>query len=81
MSKKEKQERDENGAAVMCIVWTLVFGIGCFLENAVGWTIVIAVTALCAMYIKYDLERDRKERQQELKQEQFRERLKEAEKY
>ena len=74
-----RQEKDTNRAAVMCIVWTLVFGMGCIFNNAVSWTIVLAATAVCAMYIKYDLERERKEKVRERIRDTFKAEMKERE--
>lgn len=70
------RRKDENRAAVMIIVWSLVFCIGCCVNNAVGWTVVLAVSLMCVMYVRYDIERERKEKVREKVKEMFREEMK-----
>ena len=74
--KGRSRRKDENRTAVMIIVWSLVCCLGFCINNAVGWTVVLAVSLMCVMYIRYDIERERKEKVREKVKEMFREEMK-----
>ena len=69
-------KNDEKKASVMSLLWLLGFAIGCYVEGAAGLIIIALVTALCVMYVRHDIERERKEKVREKVKEMFREEMK-----
>lgn len=74
-----KQDKDIRRASILATLWILAFYIGSIIGGVMCIVITISATAIAAMYIKFDLERERREREARLKREQFKARLTEAE--
>ena len=80
-NEQNKREKDEFKASLMVISWMLGFCLGLFISGTSGLIIILLVTAMCGIYAKYDAERDSREREQHWKEEQYRARMQDIERW